>query len=130
MAITVDWHDNARTIVQWIFPAHWTWADYDDAQAASNTLLAGADYTVDIIGDLTASSSLPPAALSAYKNTLRRSADNTGLIVLVGSSFFIKAMVSALKAVVPGTTPGTDFAFADTIEAAEALIRQRQAARQ
>ncbi len=130
MAISVAWYDDTQTIVQWVFPAHWTWTDYDEAQAASNALLASVDYTVDIIGDLTASSGLPPMALTTYKNTLRRSVDNTGLIVLVGGSFFIKTMVSALKAVVPSTTPGTDFAFADTVEAAEALIRQRQAARQ
>lgn len=130
MAITVAWHDDAHTIVRWVFPAHWTWADYDEAQDASNALLASVDYTIDAIGDLTASSGLPPAALTTYKNTLRRSAANTGLIVLVGANFFVRAMVSTLKVVVPSKTPGADFTFADTVEEAEALIRQRQAARQ
>lgn len=130
MTITVDWHDDARTIVRWVFPAHWTWEDYNEAQVASNALLASVDYTVDIIGDLTVSSSLPPAALTGYKNTLRRSPSNTGLIVLVKSNFFVKAMVETLKTLVPSGTPGTDFDFADTIEEAEALIRQRQALRQ
>lgn len=130
MPITVRWYDEARTIVQWTFPDRWNWQDYDDAQMASNELLASVDHTVDVIGDLTAGSALPPAALSTYKRTLQRSADNTGVIVLVGGNVFVRAMVSALKAIVPKTAPGTDFTFAETIEAAEALIRQRQAARQ
>jgi hypothetical protein len=129
MAISVAWYDNTQTILVWVFPERWTWEDYGAAQQTSNALADSVAHIVDVIGDLTGSKSLPPTAVNAYRNSLDRSTQNLDLIVLVGSSSFIRTMVSVLKAIVPGKVAGANLTFADSIPEAYSLIHQRQAAR-
>ena len=127
MGISVNWANEEQTIVRWIFDGPWTWQDFLDAQTQSNALLATVDHRVDIVGNLINSPSLPANALSAYKGVLKRAAPNIGLIVLVGSSSFVKAMVRTFNSIFRGSAPGTNFAFANSeAEAFEVIAKDRQ----
>ena len=51
------------------------------------------------------------------------------LILLVGASRFVKAMVKIVMHVVPGRPPGTNFRFVDTVEEGYTLIAEHQSQR-
>jgi hypothetical protein len=107
-----------------VFNGKWTWEEFSDAQRESNQLLATVDHAVYIIGNLQSGPNLPANALSAYRGFLEHSAENMGLIVLVGSSNFVKAMVGIFTRLMPNKVPGADFTFATTVRDAYALIAQ------
>jgi hypothetical protein len=130
MRISVEWDNDQHTILHWVFQNRWTWVDYAAAQKVANQLLEKIDHPVDVIGDLQNSASLPANALTAYRDFVETTADNVDLIVLVGASRFVKAMVGVFLRVMPGKTPGTHFVFADTLDRAYTLIAAHQAERQ
>ena len=129
MRISVEWDNDQHTILRWVFAARWAWEDYSAAQQQANQLLETIDHAVDVIGDLRNSSSLPANALTAYRGFVDSTAKNVDLIVLVGASRFVKALVSVFLQVMPGKIPGTHIVFADTMERAYTLIAEHQAKR-
>lgn len=129
MKITVEWDNEQHTILRWVFQSRWSWDDYSTAQQESNEILAEIDHPVDVIGDLRNTSSLPSNALTAYRGFVAETAPNVDLIVLVGASRFVKAMVNVFVKVMPGKVPGTHFVMADTIDRAYTLIAEHQAKR-
>jgi len=126
MGIRVDWYNKEHTVIYWQFEGRWTWDEFAAAQKIASELLQNITYQVDIIGNLQQSAQLPTNALSAYTRFAMQSAENTGLIVLVGSGAFIKTLTQVFKRIMPGNLPATDFVYADTNEAAYALILAEQ----
>ena len=124
MAISVEWGNEEHTIVYWVFNGKWTWEEFSEVQRESNQLLLTVDHTVDVIGNLKRGPRLPANALSAYQGLLEHSAENTGLIVLVGSSNFVKAMVGVFTRLTSKKVPGSEFTFASTLREAYAIIEQ------
>lgn len=130
MRISVEWVDDRQSILRWVFPRRWSWEDYSTVKQESATILAEIDHSVDVIGDLTNSDGLPANALTAYRGFVNATPANVDLIVLVGASRFVQAMVNVFLRVVPGKTPGTHFVFADSVDAACTLIAEHQAKRE
>jgi hypothetical protein len=127
LGISVEWGDEARTIVFWGFNGVWTWADFSVAQEKATRMVEMVDHTVAVIADMKHSPVLPANALSLYRSVVHRSAENTGLIVLVGASRLVKTMVQVFLRINPrNDLPGTNFAFADTVDEAHALIAQNR----
>jgi hypothetical protein len=124
MGIRVQWDNDDKTIVRWDFDGPWKWDDYFVAQLESNRLLDSVDHLVDIIGNIQKSRLLPPSAVSVYRSSLKSAAPNLGLIVLVGSSSFVRQMVNIFMKLFRFKGPGTDFRFADSEEEARQIIAE------
>jgi hypothetical protein len=127
MTIRVQWDNTEKTIVRWDFDGSWEWNEYFVAQYESNCLLDSVDYLVDIIGNVQKSHLLPANALSVYRNSLKNVSPNIGIIVLVGSSSFIRQMVNIFMKVFRFKGPGTDFRFAATEADAHQMITDYRA---
>jgi len=127
MPITIRWDDQEKRIVRWDFEGAWTWREYSTAQQKSNEMMAAVDGTVDIIGNVSKSPSLPANALSFYRSSLNASAPNIGTIILVGTSGFVHQMVGLFVRMFGSKMPGTDFAFADSDDEARILLAERRA---
>lgn len=126
MSIDVQWENEEHTLVLWSFPPRWTWEDFFEAKEKSDTMLRSVTQVVDIVGDLTHSSILPQGAMGTYGSSTKSSPKNTGVIVLVGTSTFVKLMVGTFSKLIPFGVPGASFLFADTVEAAKDLIANRR----
>jgi hypothetical protein len=124
MSIAVQWFDEEKSVICWIFDPTWTWLDYAAAQRESAELMQGIDYPVYVIGDVTNSPTLPANALSAYRVAIKDTLPIVDLIVLVGSSTFVKAMVRMMMKFLPENLAGANFTFADTVEDACTTIQQ------
>jgi len=125
MSIAVNWYNDDKTIIYWKFAGKWDWNEYAEAQDVSNAMLDTVDHTVDVIGNVQESPSLPANALSVYRSNLSSAHPNTGLIVLVGASMFVEQMVRLLKQMFRNKVAGTNFEFAKSDEEALALIASR-----
>ena len=123
MAISVQWDNLEQTIVRWDFVGEWDWAMYLDAQRQSNMLIQSVEHHVDVIGDVSRSPLLPKNALGNYNSFQRNTLDNHGLIVLVGTSSFVRNMVTMFTKLYK--VSGQGFAFADTLEEARAMLTKR-----
>ncbi len=122
MSIQVQWDNEQKTVVRWDFTGNWKWDEFLLAQHESNKLLSSVDYMVDIIGNVEQSRLLPPSALTVYRSTLKNTAPNLGLIILVGSSPFIRQMVGIFMKISRFKGPGSDFRFADSNGQARTMI--------
>jgi hypothetical protein len=128
MGIQVEWDNDDKTVVRWDVSGVWTWTEFYTAQDESNRLIRSVDHTVDIIGNLLGSAGLPANTLTAYRQGLKRSAANRGVIVFVVSSTFLKAMVATFRRI--NKPLANKVLAASTVEEARALLVERQAARQ
>jgi hypothetical protein len=122
MKITVDWDNVERTAVRMNFEARWDWSDYGTAQKICNALIQSVSHTVDVIADIHCSPHAPHDVIVYYRNYTRTRPENTGQIILVGASTFVRSLVQTLLQLLPNA--GTRFAFADSLEDARRLSAQ------
>ena len=122
MSIEVNWYGDTKGEVYWKFQGKWNWEEYAEAQRASSALISSVDHTVNIIGNLEKSPSLPPNAITVYRAHSSSSEPNTGVIVLVGATTFVRTMTRLFLQLLPKEVTGTHFMFAKTDKEALTLI--------
>src|SRR4051794_6235571 len=85
MSIHVDWGNPEKTAVLWSFVGRWSWGEVDDAAKAMGVLLASVDHPVDVIGDVTHMSILPPDVISRMKYQYQELPPKFGNLIVVGA---------------------------------------------
>ena len=64
MGIEVNWDNEAKTIIRYIYDGRWTWEELDLARDAAAKLEAAVDYRVNVIVDVQNSKLLPNGTIS------------------------------------------------------------------
>ncbi len=124
MSINVTWDNTEHTIVRWEFNGAWDWDEFYDAFAQSKALVqSSSDPSVAVICDLRRSAGLPEQFMAHYPHVHRDKSDNRGMIVVVGSSSFIKAAIRTFNQVF-GRWLKDEIRTAASLEEARALIAQ------
>lgn len=126
MSITYSWDEDGVRICRVRFCGHWTWDEFlHIAECVRNE---GQQLTerFDIINDFLEAPHLPSGSgvTHAYA-VFRRLPPNTGLVVVVTQSAFVRALVEILGKVHPETR--RTYVAASTLEQARALIEQARA---
>ena len=120
MSIKVQWDNEEHTLLRWDFVGIWNWNDFQAAQKESNALINSVSYTVDIIGDVSQSHHVPPGAIGQFRTYRRNDPENTGRVVLVGASIYIKTIVEIFRGMFPNT--GGNFTFANSLDEARSVL--------
>lgn len=120
MTIKVQWDNEEHTLLRWEFMGVWDWDDFLAAQKESNDLINSVPHTVDIISDVSKSQHLPPGAIGRFRTYRRDDPENTGRVVLVGASIYIKTIVEIFRGMFPNT--GGNFSFANSLDEARSLL--------
>ena len=83
MAISVQWDNEARTIIRWDFEAEWSWDELADTARVSSAMIATREDDVDIIlnasGTRAPNGKITPYQRSAFAYT----PSNIRMLVLV-----------------------------------------------
>lgn len=124
MSINVQWDKEQQTILRWDFMGVWDWDDFLAAQKQSNNLINSVAHTVDIIGDVTQSYHLPPGAIGRFRTYRRDDPKNTGQVVVVGASVYIRTMVDIFRGMFPNT--GGNFTFANSLDEARSILNAKK----
>jgi hypothetical protein len=120
MSITVQWDNEQHTLLRWDFIGVWDWDDFLAAQKEANELINSVSHTVNVIGDVSKSYHLPPGAIGRFRTYRRDDPENTGRVVVVGASIYIKTMVDIFRGMFPNT--GGNFTFANSLDEARSIL--------
>jgi hypothetical protein len=130
MGIQVMWDDERKWAVRYVFAPKWSWEDLKNAFRDVHMLMDTVDYPVHSILDMTQTNALPEHAITqigkiglsdmAHKNQSR-------LMVLVGMSAFVRAIISAAGKVFKPLNEHNDLRFVKTLEEARKLVEGQKA---
>jgi hypothetical protein len=129
MSITVNWDDDAKTIIRTTFEGRWTLEEFWQAVQAQYALMDSINYKANFISDFSRSSMLPSGALSHARRLINtKQHPNTGpTSVVVGASRFIEGFFGLFSRLYDDAAQKHRILFAPTVEAGRALLAQRHA---
>ncbi len=120
MSIKVDWDNENKTTILYIFQGSWRWDDLYASIDKANAMIAGVDHEVHAIIDMQDSSFVPTDLLSRIGNFRTRIRPNAGVHVLVGTNLFIQTVYNMYCKIDP--RGGEDFEIVSTLDEARELL--------
>ena len=127
MTIRVCWDNDSHTAVRWTLSDGWDWEDFAVAFHETDAMIRGLGRRVDLLADLSASPGLPGMTLSTYRAFMQDAAPELGVIVMVGVSTFIRAIVTAYETIESRRRPGSMIMLAGDLDEARAMLARRTA---
>ncbi|RMG84068.1 MAG: hypothetical protein D6712_11900, partial [Chloroflexi bacterium] len=90
MPVTVEWMDDAHTIILQTYITPWTWDEFYEATAGQTiSMLNAVEHPVYIISDYTQGITLPTgSALTHARNALSKTPPNLAGLYIISSSAF------------------------------------------
>jgi hypothetical protein len=128
MPITVQWDDDANTILRLVYIAPWTWDEFFEAFDEATGLVRRADYEVSVINDGRHAGQPPPDLLGHVQATIEVLPANLGLMIVAESEFYGKTVVQLLQQMYPDSM--SNWRITPTVDAARAMIREWRSHRQ
>jgi hypothetical protein len=128
MAITVNWDDEAKTIIRTTFEGRWTLEEFWQAVQAQYALMDEINYKANFISDFSNSSMLPSGALSHARRLINtKQHPHTGPVsVVVGANRFVEGFFGLFNRVYDDTAQKHRILFAPTLEAGRTLLAERR----
>ena len=122
MPIQVTWHDEQQGIARATFVGNWTMKHFRTAwNRCYEMLVEQADQRVDFIIDMRDIILIPPDFVRQFRALRFNPQPNSGLVLIVGADDHMQILISHIHKTLLASL---DIAFADTLEDAEAQIRQ------
>src|SRR3954464_1167446 len=121
MSIEVNWDNEEKTIIQYVYEGRWTLQDFDDARAKAAKLEETVTHRVDVIIDVRKSSLVPTGTISRGKQvmtTTPSSHPNEGTAVIVGAGPLVRSIYDVVNKVYPDIVRRRGFRFARSMDEA------------
>ena len=130
MRVTVNWDDEAKTIIRYIYAEGWTWADYEVAiKAAYDLTQAVNPPMLDVIADFSGASVAPKNLIANFQKSLNSPYTiQFGVTILVTPSLFIARMIDLYRKI--NKQGGSRIRLAKTVDEAREMIAQIRQERQ
>lgn len=123
MPVSVEWDNDAHSIIRLVFEGQW---GLDDLYPALDTLyeeIGAEQHIVDVIADLRAGNSIPNNILSIRGTIERQRPPNRGMYAVVGGNALVKTVANIFNRILRDEAK---FAFVDTLEEARDVIKLQQ----
>lgn len=126
MPIGLAWDDDSKQIINVTVDGRWTWEELEAALRQTIAMMDSVSHRVHFIidirrGHLDIASALGQAQKAATPQTHR----NEGLKVVVGANWMVRKAYAAYRSVTRALGKDQQFLFANSLEDARDLIRQR-----
>jgi hypothetical protein len=130
MAIYVNWHNSARTIIVWQFGSTWTWDEFYSNLERNNRMLNQVAHQVSVIIDMLQVESFPRGIMTHAINAITARPSNSGLTIMLMENAALRVLYNSLLHMIPRLLPGGSFTMllGEDMEHALRLIQERQAA--
>lgn len=99
MSIGIAWDNEAQTVIRVDFVSKWNWDDYHEMVKTLAHMIDDVGYQVDIIYNLQQSAPLSSGAISHGASTLRLLDGKFGVLMIVSSAGYVKAILSTFRTV-------------------------------
>lgn len=97
MAITVEWDNPEKTIVLFTNAGNQTWEEFFAAARQANEMIRSVSHDVALIIDGRSLKTIPPSALTHFRNAVKALPPNTKVVVTVSDSHFLQAIASVVQ---------------------------------
>ncbi len=124
MPITVEWHNNARSILLYTFSPDWTVADLEAAVNECKHHLSSIAQPVAVLLDYQQADAVPESLLGFGRRLFPVIDKRISTIVMVGASPLFRSTYLAILRSIGKITHTID--FVETVEQALALIDSRR----
>jgi hypothetical protein len=101
MIIDTEWDNDQKTVMRVTYHTDWTWDDLVHNLPTEKAFLDSVNHRVDVIADFR-NTELPPGAVShlpRIANSPPYTHANAGMVVMVGSPFFMEEVVDIYRKV-------------------------------
>jgi len=132
MGIEVNWDNEEKTIIQYVYEGRWTLQDFDDARAKAAKLEETVTHRIDVIVDVRKSSLVPTGAISRGKQVITTtpvSHPSEAMAIIVGAGPLVRSIYDVVSKVYPDIVRRRGFRFARSLEEAHELIAQEVSGR-
>ncbi|NDJ62521.1 MAG: hypothetical protein GYB67_15440 [Chloroflexi bacterium] len=124
MPVRLDWQDAAHTILCFEYLGRWTWQEFKHSAREGQEMALSVPQRIAVIADLTNGPFVPDGAFGQVDALTRDASAHWQLVVIVGSTPTITALLRAFKRVY--REAGQTYLVADTIEDALNLIEEHR----
>ena len=127
MPVRAEWGNNSKTIMRWTFEGAWKWEEYYNLRSSTNRQISDEKHNVDLIVDLTKSSTLPSGILTHGKNAVSVTPTNIGMTILVGANPVLRAFYKMFSSLYRNliASKELDMVMVETLDEAYLLLSQR-----
>jgi hypothetical protein len=130
MPVHFTWGDPEKRIAHYEFVGKWAWDELYAAFHASWDEIVQLDHMVDSISDLTATSTVPPSAMTHVRSLTQNRPHNTGVMIFVGANTYITMTMQTFRQIFQSALKrDLQILFAKTMDEAYAIIAEKQAER-
>jgi hypothetical protein len=127
MNIDVNWDNETKTIIRYLYKNGWNWDDYFAAIKSAGELLDTVDHKVDIIMDFHNANLIPQGAITQVQRAFSHPRHpNIRLTIFVGANAFIRAIEGIGRKLAPTAAKKWDLAFAATLEEAYHIAEEQR----
>jgi len=124
MSIEIQWENEEKTIIRWIFSGDFTWEDYDEGDKKLASMIADIDHNFATIFDLSQMTTLPRYAVSQYPRLIRDVPARQEMLIIIGMNRLVRSLGSIFTRVYR-----MNIHFVPSLEDALALIKEKRSKR-
>lgn len=127
MGIQIDWDNDQRSIVRFVYQGKWTWEEFYSKIDEANQLMDTVSYSCVSIIDMRESNFLPAGAAIHIRNVIRKSMshNNSGISVFLQADLIVRVMIDVLRRSYPDILENTEWLYAKTLEEARQIAQDQ-----
>lgn len=125
MGIQIEWANDEKSIVRFIYEQKWTWEEFYTKIDEANELMDTVEHACVSIIDMRNSNHLPAGAAVHIRNVIRRSMshNNSGISVFLQADVIVRVMIDVLRKSYPDILDNTEWLYAKTLEEAREIAQ-------
>lgn len=94
MPITIQWHNDEKTVMAMVFTGDWNWTEFYEAAKDGRELADTSDKPYYIVMDFSDRSGyLPPSAMTHFRNAAKDAHPNRKGVVITSKTTYLAVMV-------------------------------------
>jgi hypothetical protein len=129
MTVHMTWDDSSKTIMLCNSQGKWTWEEYHETLTQIVQVFKETDHRVDLIITREQQATMPSGSpMPHFQRAMRIMPPNVGLVALVNTNGFARALVSMFSKLIPGQNSAT-LIIVGSQEEARAKIAQHRGER-
>jgi hypothetical protein len=127
MAITIEWVDEEKTIIKWMYQGQWTWDELAAALRTQNERLGNINEDIPVIVDMRESYLLPQNVLGNLKPMGELlSLTPSKFVVMIITNSYVKTIFNTYTKAFPKAGGNTERVIVSTWDEALAVIAKKR----
>lgn len=129
MGIRVEWDNDEKTVIRYVYEERWTWEDFHYARSQVREWLDTVDHRVDVIVDVRNSRLVPNGVLAQgrmFASNAPIAHRNEGHTIVVGANSLMRSMFEMFGKVYSRLSDELELEFASSLEEAREKLRRYQ----